>query len=429
MQEYKDLAQYALEALKRRGADGASCYIRRETQTEANLENGEFSLLRTFTTDKIELKAIAGQKAGSATASLLTREAIDEAADQCAETMKAEPFATIPEEPVKKSFVSGSLEPDVDGMLRNVMECVEYQAAKPNEDPLREYILKHVRKDEVCLNTNGLELDSRLGYYSSGRSSAGAYMPDLHRSFAGFGETENPFDEALRKEKVKPLGRRFEGSIVLVPRFVRLYWWLSLLSLLNEGRTTGEDDFSKHQWADKFGQAVASPCFNLSNRPLDERFCNASPFTTEGYLARNVDLIKNGELKDLLYSGRCAKMLGRVPNASPIDYTEDDNLLPLNMLIEPGTSSIREIIGGIDKGLYLFSLPGGIPHNDEGTFSAVIRDGLLIEKGVVTRPVSQIMVTGNYYDLQKNIRGISSEYRFGGGDITPWIAFDGVNVQ
>ncbi len=431
MQVYKDLAQYALDALKRHGAEDASCYILHEAQTEANLENSEFSLLRTFSTDTIVLKAVAGHKAGSTVATLLTKDAINHAAVQCTDKMKlAEPdtFEGIAETPVRQSFESGSMEPDVDGMLHNIMECVEHQASKSYEDPLSEYILSHKCKDEVCLNTNGVDLDSRLGYYAAGSRSGNLFMPNLSRSFAGFGDMGNPFDDALRKEPVKPLGGKFEGSIVFTPRYLRLYWWLSHLVLFNPDATTGENGCSKHLWADRFGKAVASPCFSLSNRPMDERVCNASPFTYEGYLARNVELIRGGMLKELLYPARYARKLGKLPNIAPMDHSSDD-VLSTNVFIEPGEQSIREIIGGIKKGILVFSLPGGIPHNEEGTFSGIVRGGLLIEDGVVTRPVSEIMVTGNYYDMQKNIRGVSSEYRFAGGDLTPWIAFDGVNVQ
>lgn len=430
MQQLNNLAQYALDALKRHGADDALCYILSETQTEANLENGEFSLLRTFTKDSVVVKSVSGCKASEAVATLLTKEAIDEAVNQCTTRMKlAKPdeFEQCDDPPQKQSFVSGTLEPDVDSMLRNISECVDYQAAKPHRDPLDNYILTHRCKNEVCLKSNGTELQSRLGYYSGGTRS-NLFMPNLDQSFAGFGEADLPFDEALRKETSKPLGERFEGSIIFTPRYLRLYWWLSYLVIFNPDATVGENDCPKHHWADKFGEQVASSCFNLSNRPLDDRVCNASPFTREGYLARNAEIVKDGVLNELLYPGRYARKLGRLPNISPVDH-ESDEALQANIFIEPGQRSIKQIIKDIDKGILVFTLPGAIPHNEEGAFSGIVRGGMLIENGAVTRPVDEVMVTGNYFEMQKNIRGISSEHVVTGGDLTPWIAFDGISVM
>ena len=138
MELLKALAQHALDALKQRGAEHASCYIKRNNATEANYENCEYTLMRTFSADKCILKASSGQKVGAATVYLLSAEEIDAAADQCIERMKDAPddeYAAIWESNAVRSFVKGELEPDADGILKSIEGCIAYQSEHTPDDP------------------------------------------------------------------------------------------------------------------------------------------------------------------------------------------------------------------------------------------------------------------------------------------------------
>lgn len=430
MEKYKDLAEYALEKLKRSGAEDASCYISRETRTEANYEQGEFALLRTYDVNRIYIKSVSGHKAGTAAAALLSREAIDEAAEQCISKMRlaeADPYEGIAKNNLRKSFSKGSLQPDADGMLRSIRNCIDEKASNPDEDPITHYTFTHHHKDEVCLNTSGLDLSSRLGYYFAGDQSTNAYLPDLSRPLAELGQVETPYKESIRKQTPISLGSKFEGTMIFTPRYLRLYWWLSHLIVLSPEATSGDKRHAKHLWADRFGQQVAPACFTLSNRPMDARVYNASPFTHEGHLARNTDIVKDGILTELLYPDRIARMLGRTPNIAPRE--ESDGELNLNIFIKPGEESIHSMIKGIDKGVLLFTMRGSIPYENPGDFSGLANEALLIENGQIVGLTKGVTVRGNFYEMQKNIRGVSKEYRLTGGDLTPWIAYDGLTIE
>lgn len=426
MEHLKSLALYALEALKQRGAEQASCYIARDNITEANYENCEYTLLRSFSVDKCILQASVGQKVGTIVATLLTKEEIDSAAAKCAEKMmdtQDDAFAGILESSDVRSFSRGELEPDADGILKNIRDCIAYQDARTPDDPLREMILEHHRRQEVFFSTYGARLDSELGYYQKKRF----FKPDLRESFAGFGEMIEPYDSAVKKVEKQPLEAPFVGTAVYSPIALYRDWWLFHMGLFGEDSSLGEL-MPKNKWIGRDDEPVASPLFTLTNAPLDPRVCNASPFTSEGVLVQNTKIVEKGRFKDLWYSLKTARKLGKTPNIQPIDY-QDDSTMFSNTIIEPGDTSLEQIISGIEKGIIIYQMPGSTPRNLEGNITGLIRKGMLIENGKVVRPISEVSVRANVYEMYRNIRAVSSETTHMGGDILPWIAFDGIQFQ
>lgn len=427
MEHLKALAQHALDALQQRGAERASCYIKRNNTTEANYENCEYTLMRTFSADKCILKASSGQKVGSATVYLLSAEEIDAAADQCIERMKDAPddeYAAIWESNAVRSFVKGELEPDADGILKSIEGCIAYQSEHTPDDPLKEIIIEHHRLQEIFFSTYGARLDSDLGYYQMKRF----FKPDLKDGFAGFDEMNEPYDLALKKAEKKPLEAPFVGTAVYCPKSLYRDWLLLHVTFLSEDSTLGENGV-KHKWADKFGEQVTSPLFSISCMPMDPRICNASPFTPDGVVLQNTPLIEKGVLRDLWYSLKTARKLGRTPDMQTVDFFDDTTWSSTSYIIEPGSTPLSEIIAGIEKGIIIYAMPGSTPNDNDGNITGLIREGMLIENGKVVRPISEVSVRANFFDMYNNIRAVSVETTHMGGDILPWIAFDGIRFQ
>jgi len=431
MERYREAALYAAEALKRAGADDAECYVRRDEVTEVNVDGGDLSLMRTYGSDALILSGLKDKKPGKSSIARIDKTSIDEAVRACIAGMasgEADESRAIAEPENNGSFTKGPLECDYDALLHRVAEYADYYQNE-NDENLDEYIISHVRSKTAYFNTNGVDLSSDLGWYQIGGRSGGLFAGDMSLPLSEIGKVDEPFDKKLRKQEVKPLGGKFEGTLIYHPRFVRLEWWLAMFVVFGEETTLGENGAKRHRWVDKLGETVASSCFNFSNTPLDERFCGAPYFTSDGNFAKNVDFIKDGKLVNLPADRRVSQKLGLPVTMPPVNH-ENDEVIKCNFFVKPGEQSIHEIVSGVKRGIIVERLPGCVPHQAErGDVNSVIRGGLLIEDGVITRPVSEVMVAGNYYDKFNNIRGISSEYRFSGGDITPWIAFDGFIMQ
>lgn len=419
----KELAEYALKRLQQHGLDNASCYIRRCAVTEANYEQGDFSLLRTFETGLIKLKAVTGQRAGEIQITQLNKDAIDTAAAECAAkatSAEEDPYEGISENAMERSFSKGDPEPDTEKMLEYIREKAEREKDK-REQANDAIILSHVHKRETYLNTNNVNLYSDLGYYRDGF----LYVPDMHNGFSDVGDSKMPYNEAVFEEPRITLEKSFEGTVIFTPRLLRLHWWITFMDFRPDA-IPSEKAYKSQLWADKLGQQAAAPCFSLSNMPLDERICNASPFTSEGYLARNINIVENGYIRELPHSGRGARSLGIMPNC---DIPSADDPLNTNIVIKPGNESIKKIINGIRRGIITDSVRGGIPCKGEEEFSRPVKNAVLIENGRIAGVFDSVYICANFDRMYKNIRAVSSELLNTGGDSVPWIAFDGVTIQ
>jgi PmbA protein len=84
-----------------------------------------------------------------------------------------------------------------------------------------------------------------------------------------------------------------------------------------------------------------------------------------------------------------------------------------NFYLQPSDTPFEEIMGGIERGVLITEMAGlhsgANPVSGDFSFSA---DGFLIENGKIARPVEQITVAGNFYELLKNIEKVGSDLRF-----------------
>lgn len=83
------------------------------------------------------------------------------------------------------------------------------------------------------------------------------------------------------------------------------------------------------------------------------------------------------------------------------------------MYLEKGEQTFEEMITSINEGVYIDYIIGfhaGI--NDiSGDFSLQAA-GFKIEKGKITKPVKMIIVSGNFFDILLNLKGISNDLVF-----------------
>ena len=77
--------RYCLEALKKAGADKASCYLNMSEKKELNVEIGEMTLFRTTYNSSMGITVIKDQKKGSISINKTDQDSIDAAVEQVME--------------------------------------------------------------------------------------------------------------------------------------------------------------------------------------------------------------------------------------------------------------------------------------------------------------------------------------------------------
>jgi len=100
-------------------------------------------------------------------------------------------------------------------------------------------------------------------------------------------------------------------------------------------------------------------------------------------------------------------------NASKASYKGTIGISPSNLIVKPGKNSFDDMIRDIESGVYITSLQGMHAGLDpvSGDFSLQCH-GYEIHQGKVGKPVSQITVAGNYFEMLKDIEQFSSDFEF-----------------
>jgi PmbA protein len=82
--------------------------------------------------------------------------------------------------------------------------------------------------------------------------------------------------------------------------------------------------------------------------------------------------------------------------------------------VEKGERELNEMIADLNNGILITELQGlhsGL-NSVSGDFSLAAL-GFLIEDGKISRPVEQITVAGNYFEMLKSIEETGSDLKFG----------------
>ena len=167
-------------------------------------------------------------------------------------------------------------------------------------------------------------------------------------------------------------------------------------------------------------------------------------FDDEGVATRKIFLIDGGFFKSHIYNqfyGFKAKVesTGNGFRQSDTFYFLDNKygVRPLNQVsnfyVKPGNHSLGEMMSEIGNGIIVEKFSWLYPDATTGKFSSEIRAGYLIEDGEMTQPIKGGLVTGDMFEMIKNINTISNESIVCSGGtilagVCPYISFDNVQV-
>ncbi|GAF96197.1 unnamed protein product, partial [marine sediment metagenome] len=104
-------------------------------------------------------------------------------------------------------------------------------------------------------------------------------------------------------------------------------------------------------------------------------------------------------------------------------------LATTNMVVEPGTRDIQDIISEVDHGYLVRNVQGAHSSNPEsGDFSVVGNPAVRVEDGEMVGAVHGLMVSGNVFELLNQVTEIAKTPLVLQGLIGPEIVFGDVNV-
>ena len=162
--------------------------------------------------------------------------------------------------------------------------------------------------------------------------------------------------------------------------------------------------------ADKEGTKIASDALTVKECPMLEKALTKIPFDDEGVLTTDKAIIDKGTFATALYDLKSAYKAGRQSTGNGFRAGSAVSEMPTNLVVEAGDKDLEGLMEEVGEGIMLTDLSGlhaGV-NAISGDFS-LLCEGYLIEGGKKGRPVEQITVAGNFYDVIKSIKSVGND--------------------
>jgi PmbA protein len=186
----------------------------------------------------------------------------------------------------------------------------------------------------------------------------------------------------------------------------------------------------------RLGEVIAAPHITLRDDGVCDQSLGSMNFDAEGVATQQKAVIEKGVLKTLLYNLKSASKDGvqSTGNASKVGHGGAITTGYTNFYLEPSDISFDDLVKPLSKAILITEMAGlhsgANPVSGDFSFSA---EGYLIEDGKVGRPIEQITVAGNFYELLKNIETVGNDLRFRslgrGGMGMPSILVNGLRIS
>lgn len=418
-----------LAKVQKAGFDKAELILKTTDMTEMQVDAGDISLMRNTEDLKLGIRGIRGGRFATVNINQTDEESLQAGISNLNAAIDSAPIdparAFAPKQAGAKVEVSGPKEPDLEKMYQRLSDFLTFTENKYPLLKLEMSTARFYRFHSLRVNSEGLELDESSGYYSmmamfsskmgkktSSFNYSGTICKDLNRDFIEWGSTARLIESSVKEVNHEVFKGKFKGSVVLTPDCVYglLGTWFAHLQ---DDRMIAKTS----QLEDRMGQKVASSLLTVRVETHSSEFAVQEHSTGDGYLSQPSLILENGVLKSFMLSDYGARKTGhpRAQNSGAL------------RLIDPGANSYEEIIASTKQGLLLGRFSGGSP-SANGDFSGVAKNSFLIEEGIVTRPLSEIMISGNAFEVMHSISAISKERVNNGSTLTPWIKIEGLTV-
>jgi PmbA protein len=181
----------------------------------------------------------------------------------------------------------------------------------------------------------------------------------------------------------------------------------------------------------RLGEIVFDPKLSLYDDPTIDFAPNSRPSDDEGVPSRRTPLIEKGIIRNFFYdlqtagqanaksTGSGSRGRGGLISASPSAF-----------ILNTGDTTYDEMVSDIKEGLVIEQLMGAEQGNIlGGDFSGNVLLGYKIENGKIVGRVKNTMVSGNVYQILKDVAALGKEAKWvGGGVYAPAIYCPSVSV-
>ena len=182
---------------------------------------------------------------------------------------------------------------------------------------------------------------------------------------------------------------------------------------------------------DKLGEKLFDEKLTVIDDPtINGKFASAA-YDDEGVPHQRTPLIENGVLNSFIYDLKTAAQSGAQSTGNGSrGLFSPPGPSTTNFCIQPGNTSLKAMLAGIDEGLLVES-PLGLGQGNiiSGAFSNTWSLAFKIENGEIVGRVKDISIAGNIYEMLQNVAALSQENTWIYNNFNlPYMLLDDVNV-
>jgi PmbA protein len=440
-----DLCKHVVSYGTKKGTAAIETRAIFDSEIETEVQMAQISSVNKTTGSQIAIRVYLGKRMGSAFTNIPTNEAVEEAVELAIAAAKAttedKDWVSLPK-PSKYSKIDGIWDSSVESA--NSSEIVE----------LTTELLEELTKNEPSIipafgssganyvysayaNSNGVEHCEKI-------SAGYTFVASIAKTETGVTPSIGSYDvkrglnldtrsvikdniEMIRICKNTAFGKTGKHPVIIHPgAYGQLFQYTLVPAISGENVTRG-----KSKIADKIGEQIAHKTITIYDDGTNPRGFRSSIADDEGVPRQKTKIIENGVLRSFIWDTYWANKSG-VKSTGNAERNMRQGLLeisPSTITIKSGSRDISEIIKEIEHGYYIRDLQGAHSSNPEsGDFSIVGNPAILIENGKLVGAVHGLMISGNIFDLLKNVKEVSSTERVLIRLIGPDIAFSDVDV-
>jgi PmbA protein len=432
-----ELARKALKLAEKAGAEEAEIYYASNHSTGVNFKKDAIENAKDRFSEGIGIRAVVNGAIGFAsTNSAAQIENAVEVAVSEAKVRESDPdWVSLPSNE-KYPAVSGIFDKKVESL--ELEACIEYALSLvegtkevPGTLPTSGGFTRAKGK-QLILNTNGVEIEEE--------STAVSGFVDV---ITVNGQTSTAYDFAVSRsldidffsigKNASELALKSNGGIKVEPQKTDVIFHPFALSDIIEealAPSLDADNIQKGRSGliGKLGEELAVQELNIYDDGLIEAGIDTSASDDEGVPSQRTTVIEKGVLETYLYDSYTAGKAGvkSTGNGSRSSYTSAPFVGLRNFIIDyPQT----DIIADTQSGVFVNTVIGAHTANSiSGDFSVEARNAFTIKDGALDKPIKSLMISGNAFELLKQITGAGFDVRKVGGIITPSVRVSDMSI-
>ena len=423
-----DFLAKLFEAAKAAGFTVAEAYLLEDESFKAVATNAEITQYSSHASRGLGFRAMFGGRMGYASTEAFDDAAVDwlvrgamDSAKLCEDP--SEQFVYDAQEPVAELPLTGADAP-ADEKLAFALEL---EKLAKGYDPRIEQVGYNTvltgRATVRIINTNGMDkhyTESFCGAYlqpiaREGDSTATGMEVQFARNFAELNATtlaERAARQAIEALNASPVPSGCYRVVILN---------LAMTDLLEKFSSAFSAENAQKRLSllqGKIGESIAAQAVTLVDDALRADGFASRPFDAEGVPSRRTVVVEQGMFKTFLHNLKTAHKDGvaSTGNASKASYAASVRVSPTNFFMEAGRVSFDELLAGMGDGLVITEVEGlhAGANAVSGDFSLLAK-GYTVQGGKRVRPVEQITIAGNFFEMLKQVEAVGSDLRFPSG--------------